>query len=169
MDNLYSYKQTFSIEFFYQARPYITGALTLSGWFFSIWTASKLYKWRSSTYILLYSNLKHSSQSTVYRRPCWDIIVMSQLVHEWDGHICDVFATSHWYVDKTSQFEMSQQRTNWYLSESLDFFWTSKLVLSTSQNYLSLMMLIIIIKIVIMIVNSINEQEEKKSKDIDWN
>ena len=163
MDNLYSYKHTFSIEFFYQARPYITGALTLPGWFFSIWTASKTYKWRSSTDILLYSNLKHSSQSTVYRRPCWDIIVMSQLVHEWDGHICDVFATSHWYVDKTSQFEMSQQRTNWYLSETDQ--------LSTSQNYLSLIMLIIIIiiKIVIMIVNSINEQEEKKSKDIDWN
>ena len=158
MDNLYSYKQTFSIEFFYQARPYITGALTLSGWFFSIWTASKTYKWRSSTYILLYSNLKHSSQSTVYRRPCWDIIVMSQLVHEWDGHICDVFATSHWYVDKTSQFEMSQQRTNWYLSESLDFFWTSMSLDFFSSCSLMEFTIIITIFIIIIIINIINDK-----------
>ena len=91
---------------------------TLSGWSFSIWTPSKTYTWRSSTYILSYSNLRHSSQNTVYHRPCWHVIMTSQLVREWDGHICDVFATTHWYVDKTSQFETSQQRTNWYLSET---------------------------------------------------
>ena len=27
-------------------------------------------------------------------------------------------STSHWYVNKTDQFETSQRRTNWYLSQS---------------------------------------------------
>ena len=36
------------------------------------WKPSKTYTWRWSTYILFHFNVKHSSQNTVYRGPCWD-------------------------------------------------------------------------------------------------
>ena len=60
------------------------------------WKPSKTYTWRWSTYILFHSNVKHSSQNTVYRGPCWDANMTLQLIREWYGPICDVFATSHW-------------------------------------------------------------------------
>ena len=41
-----------------------------------------------------------------------------QVVRERDGPIYDVFVTSHWHIDKNNQFETSQRRTNWYLSET---------------------------------------------------
>ena len=66
------------------------------GWLFSIWKPSKTYTWRWSTYILFHSNVKHSSQNTVYRGPCSDANMTLQLIREWYGPICDVFATSHW-------------------------------------------------------------------------
>ena len=82
-------------------RTLLSGA-TLHKWrphlakmIFSIWKPSKTYTWRWSTYILFRSNVKHSSQNTVYRRPCWDVKMASQLLREWDGPICDVYATFH--------------------------------------------------------------------------
>ena len=34
------------------------------------------------------------------------------------GPYCDIITMSHWYVNKTDQFETSQRCTNWHISET---------------------------------------------------
>ena len=73
--------------------------------------------WRN---VLPSTQQKLTNYSEQFKRhwSCWDIITTSQLSCQLDGPISDVFATSHWYVNKTDQCETSWQCTNWYLSET---------------------------------------------------
>ena len=81
----------FTNRILYQVRPYITDALTLSGWFFSIWKPPETYTRRWSTYILFHSNVKHSSQNTVNRPTMQhDVATCTWMRRTYLWHPCDV-------------------------------------------------------------------------------
>ena len=65
--------------------------LTFPRWLFSIWKPSKTYTWRWSTYILIHSNVKHSSQNTVYRRTMQhDVAICTWIKRTYLWRLCDV-------------------------------------------------------------------------------
>ena len=77
------------------------------------------------------SGMRRCSDVSFLSHLSWDVTdnneMLSRNVNFWDGSFWDVVTTSHWYLNKTDQFDTSLRRTNCYLN-GIDEPETSQLI-----------------------------------------